>query len=109
MCSPEHFLNLRAGFVAAEGEVEGFAAIEADEVGEEVFVDAPKGIVVHGGGDFGDLFQRFLEERAGEEVLGLRQNAGELRIVLLDVAHGLVDLRADVRRLGMASRALLKE
>ena len=31
----EDFFELRAGFVAAEGEVEGFAAIEADEVGEE--------------------------------------------------------------------------
>ena len=36
------------------------------------------------------------EEGAGEEVVGLGQDTGELRVVLLDVAHGGIDLRADV-------------
>ena len=31
----EDFFQLRAGFVAAEGEVKFFPAIEPDEVGEE--------------------------------------------------------------------------
>jgi hypothetical protein len=31
----KYLLELRFGFVAAEGEVECFAAIEADEVGKE--------------------------------------------------------------------------
>jgi len=64
------------------------------------FNPAPEGVVVHGGGNLGDFFEQFLEEGAGEEVVGLGQDAGELRVVLLDVAHGVVDLRADVRRLG---------
>ncbi len=37
---------------------------------------------------------------AGEEVVGLGQDAGEPRVCLLDLAHGVVDLRADVLRLG---------
>jgi len=35
VCSPEYFEQLRFGFVAAEGEVEFLAAIEADDVGDE--------------------------------------------------------------------------
>jgi hypothetical protein len=31
----EHFLNLRAGFIAAVSEVQFFAAIEADDVGDK--------------------------------------------------------------------------
>ena len=61
------------------------------ELAEEIFVDAPEGVVVERGGNLGDFFQQFLEQRAGEEVVGLGQDAGELRVVLLDVAHGVVD------------------
>ncbi|MGA7394413.1 MAG: hypothetical protein WBW78_17290 [Terrimicrobiaceae bacterium] len=71
-------------------ELAAFLALGAGEFAKEVFVDAPEGIVVHGGGDLGDLFEQFLEEGAGEEVIGLGQDAGELRVVLLDVAHGVV-------------------
>jgi hypothetical protein len=37
-----------------------------------------------------------LRRCAREKVIGLGQNAGELRVVLLDVAHGGIDLCADV-------------
>ena len=72
-------------------ELAAFLALGAGELAEEVFVDAPEGVVVHGGGNLGDFLEQFLEEGAGEEVVGLGQDAGELRIVLLDVAHGVVD------------------
>lgn len=77
-----------------------FLALGAGELAEEVFVDAAKGVVVRGGRDLGGFLQQFFEESAGEEVVGPGQDAGELRIVLLDVPHGVVDLRADVCRLG---------
>lgn len=41
------------------------------------------------------LFVQFLEEGAGKEVVALGQDSGELRVVLLDVAHGGIDLRVD--------------
>ena len=80
-------------------ELAALLALGAGEFAEEVFVDAAEGVVVEAGGNLGDLLEQLLEERAGEDVVGLRQDAGELRVVLLDVAHGVVDLRADVRRL----------
>ncbi len=69
------------------------------ELAEEVFVDAAEGVVVDGGGNLGDLLEQFLEQRAGEEVVGLGQDAGELRVVLLDVAHRLVDRLAGIASL----------
>jgi hypothetical protein len=45
---------------------------------EEVFVDAPEGVVVQRGGNLGDFLEQFLEKGAGEEVEGLGQDAGEL-------------------------------
>ena len=71
-------------------------ALAHGELAEEVFVDAPEGVVVQRGGNLRDALEQFLEEGAGEEVVGLGQDAGELRVVLLDVAHGGIDLRADV-------------
>jgi hypothetical protein len=50
-------------------------------------------------GDLRHLLEQFLEEGAGEEIVGLGQDAGELRVVLLDGPHGLVDLGANVLRL----------
>jgi len=50
-----------------------------------------RGCVGIGCDDFGEE-----AEGAGEKVIGLGQDAGELRIVLFDVAHGGIDLRADV-------------
>jgi len=51
-------------------ELAAFLALGAGELAEEVFVDAPEGVLVHGGRNLGDLFQQFLEEGAGEEVVG---------------------------------------
>ena len=55
------------------------------ELAEEVLVDAAEGVVVERGGNLGDLLQQLLEQRAVEELVGLGQHAGELRVVLLDV------------------------
>jgi len=46
------------------------------------------------------FFSSSLSRGAGEEVVGLGQDAGELRVVLLDVAHGGIDLGADVLGFG---------
>ena len=45
-------------------------ALAHGELAEEVFVDAPEGVVVQRGGDLGDFLEQFLEEGAGEEVVG---------------------------------------
>ena len=81
-------------------ELSAALALGHGELAEEVFVDAAEGVVVEGGGDLGDLLQQLLEEGGGEEVVGLGEDASELRVVLLDVAHRLVDLGADVRGFG---------
>ncbi len=62
-------------------------------------MEPTEGVVVHDGGDLRDLLEQFLEEGAGEKVAGLGQDTGELRVVLLDGPHGLVDPGADVLRL----------
>ena len=85
-------------------ELAAFLALGAGELAEEVFVDAPEGVVVHGGGNLGDLLEQFLKQGAREEVVGLGQDARELRIVLLDVAHRLVDLAPTSAASGSASR-----
>jgi hypothetical protein len=51
----------------------------------------PEGIEVHRCGNLGDFLEQFLKEGAREEVVGLGQDARELRIVLLDVTYGVVD------------------
>lgn len=81
-------------------------ALAHGELAEEVFVDAPEGVVVERGGDLGDFLEQFLEEGAGEKVVGLGQDAGELRVVLLDVAHGGIDLRADVLGFGAVEQVI---
>ena len=92
---------------AARGvELAALLALGAGELAEEVFVDAAEGVVVQRGGNLGDLLEQFLEQGAGEEVVGLGQDAGELRVVLLDVAHGGVDLGADVRGFGQVEQVV---
>jgi hypothetical protein len=77
-----------------------FLALCEGELTEEVLVDAAEGVEVRGGRDLGDLLEQLLEQRAGEEVEGLGQHAGEPRVVLLDLAHRRVDLSADLLALG---------
>jgi len=81
-------------------ELAAFVVFGAGDLAEEVFADAAERVVVHGGGHLGQFLQQFLDEGAGEKVVGLGQDAGELRAVLLDVVHGVVDLRADVLGFG---------
>ena len=76
------------------------------EVSEEVFVDEAERVARDSGGNLGDFLEQFLEEGAGEEVVGLGQDAGELRVVLLDVAHGGIDLRADVLGFGTVEQVI---
>ena len=72
-------------------ELAAALALGHGESAEEVFVDAAEGVVVERGRNLGDLLQQFLEQGAGEQVVGLGQHAGELRVVLLDLAHRGVD------------------
>lgn len=76
------------------------------ELGEEVFVDAAEGVVVGGDGDLGDLLEEALEQAAREEVVGLREDAGELGVLLLDGQHGGIHLRSDVLRLGQIKEVI---
>src|SRR5581483_11405573 len=81
-------------------ELSAFAALGASELAEKIFVDTSERVVVYGGRNFGNLLEQFLEQRAGKEVVSLRQDASELRVMLLDVPHSGVNLSADVLRLG---------
>jgi hypothetical protein len=104
-------VKMRYAVFAAAG-VAKFAvalALAHSELAEELLVDASEGIVVQRGGDLGDFLEQFLEEGAGEEVVGLGQDAGELRVVLLDVAHGGIDLHADVLGFGAVGARRLEK
>lgn len=92
----------------AGGRVELAAALALahGEFPEEILVDAAEGVEVERGRDLGDFLEQILEQGAGEEVEGLGQDAGQLRIVFLDLAHGRVDLRSDVGRLGQGQQVL---
>ena len=92
----------------AERGVELAAALALGhrELGEEVFIDAPKGVVVGRDGDLGHLFEELLEEGAAEDGVGLGEDTGELGVLLLDGAHGVVDLGTDVGGLGQVEQVV---
>ena len=77
-------------------ELAALLSFRPGEFAEEVFVDAAEGVVVDGGRDFGDALEEFFQQRAGEDFVGLGQHPGELRIVLLDVTHRLIDRLAGI-------------
>ena len=81
-------------------ELAALLALGARERAEEVFVDAAEGVVVEARRDFGDFLQQLFQQGAVEDFVGLGQHPGELRVVLLDVAHRLVRGLADVAALG---------
>ncbi len=87
-------------------ELAALLAFGAGKLAEEVFVDAAEGVEVDVGRNLGDLLEQFLEQGAGEEVGGLGQYAGELRVELLDLAHRGVDLGADVGHLGQREQVV---
>ena len=88
-------------------ELAAFLAFGAGKFAEEVFVDAPEGVVVHGGGNLGDFLEQFLKEGAREQVVGLGQDTRELRIVLLGVADGVVDRLAHVSGFGQREELIV--
>ncbi len=45
-----------------DAELAAVLALGAVELAEEVLVDAPEGVVVHGGGNLRDAFEQLLEE-----------------------------------------------
>ena len=77
-----HPSDNRPGCRARSARFAAAPAFAHGELAEEVFVDAPKGVVVEADGDLGDFLQQFLEQGAGEKVVGLGQDAGELRATL---------------------------
>jgi hypothetical protein len=87
-------------------ELAALLALGAGELAEEVFVDEAEGIVVEAGWDLRNLLEQLLEQNAGEDLIGFRKHAGELRVVLLDVAHRLVYVFADVGTLGAREEIL---
>ena len=47
--------------------------------------------------DLRDTLEQLLQQRARKQLISFRQHAGELRVVALDRAHRIVQLRSDVR------------
>ena len=88
-------------------ELAAFLAFDAGKFAEEVFVNPPERVVVHGGGNLGDFLEQFLKEGAREEVVGLGQHPRELRIVLLYVADGVVDRLAHVSGFGQREELIV--
>src|SRR4051812_18853284 len=72
-------------------ELAAARTLVAGELSEEVFVDASKRVALCRHGDFRDLLQKVLQQRAVEQLVGLRQDACELTVGFLDIAHRLVD------------------
>lgn len=85
-------------------ELAALLPLSAGELAEEVFVDAPEGVEVEADGDLGDGLQQLLQEGAVEDLVVAGQHTRELRVVLGDVAHRLVDGVADVAALGARER-----
>ena len=77
-------------------ELAALRAFRAGELAEEVFVDPAEGVIVETGRDLGNFLEQFLQQRAVEDLIGARQHAGELGIVLFDVGHRLVNPLTDV-------------
>ena len=58
-------------------ELAAFLPLGARKLADEVFVDATADVEIDRGRNLGNLRQQFLEQRAGEQVVGFRQRAGE--------------------------------
>ena len=52
-------------------ELAAFLSFRAGELAQEVFIDSSEGVVICGGRNFGDLLEQFLEQGAGEKIVGL--------------------------------------
>jgi hypothetical protein len=63
-------------------ELAAALALAHGEGAEEVFVDAAESVVVERRRNLGDFLQQLLEQGVGEQVVGLRQHAGERPVVL---------------------------
>ncbi len=85
-------------------ELPALLPLRHGEFPEEVFVDEAEGVapVVHGDG--GHDFQQLRERAAVEDVVGLGQHIGEIRVLLLDGAHGVIDRLPGVRALRQAQQ-----
>jgi hypothetical protein len=77
-------------------ELAAFLPLCSGEFAEEIFVDPAEGVVVEACRNLRDFLKQFLQQRAVEDLISARQHAGELRIVLFDVGHRLVNLLTDV-------------
>ena len=88
-------------------ELATFLAFCAGKFAEEVFINPPEGIVVHRCGNLGDFLEQFIKKGTREEVVGLGQHTRELRIVLLDVADGIVDRFAHVSGFGQREELIV--
>ena len=86
--------------IAARGEeLAALLAFRAGELAEEIFVDPSEGVVFETVGNLRDFLEQLFEQSAVEDLIRARQHTGELRVVLLDIRHRLVDFLADVARL----------
>ena len=88
-------------------ELATLLSFRAGELAEEIFVDPSESIVFETLGNLGDFLEQLFEQSAVENLIGARQHAGELRVVLLNVRHRLVDRLADVAALGQIQQMIV--
>ena len=89
-------LHDQADDAARREELAALLAFRAGELAEEIFVDPAEGVVFESLGNLRDFLEQLLKQCAVENLIRARQHAGELRVVLLDIRHRLVDCLADV-------------
>jgi len=77
-------------------ELAALLTFRAREFAEKIFVDATKCVVVERGRNFRDAFKQLLDQRAGKQLVAFRKYAGKLRVVALNRAHRIVQLRSDI-------------
>ena len=71
--------------------------LRASELTEEILIDPPERVALGGRWNLRYLLEQVLQERTVKNLVRLWQDACELRILRLDVPHGLIDGLADVR------------
>src|SRR5205814_200025 len=81
---------------AGSVEFAAFLSFGAGKLSQEIFVDTPKGVVLHRNGNSGDFLQQFLEKNAVEDLVSPRERSGELRVVLLDVCYRFIQFLTDI-------------
>ena len=99
-------LNEEADDTAGREELAALLSLGHRELTQEILVDAAEGVEVGGDGNLRDLLEQLLEQRAVENLVSLGQDPGQLGVVLLDVAHRVVDVLTHGAALGQGQEVI---